>query len=132
MTMNVFACVVLLSAIPLAAQNAPVSIGLTDKSNVPREDILRSLKKECPNVSIANGGTKTDYTLEVIRTKARQGIGIFPEVSFDLTLRDRDGNVFSSVSTDSLRGVGKDTCHAIKTFVMIEVVDTQNLTLSSD
>jgi hypothetical protein len=132
MTMNLFACAVLLSAIPLAAQNAPVSIALTDKSNVPSEDILKSLKKGCPNVSITNDGTGSDYTLEAVKRGTRQGLRIVVNQSFDLTVFDREGAVFSSVSTDSLGGAVKDTCHAIKTFVMIEVVDTQNLTQSSD
>ena len=132
MTLILFACLVLLSAIPLPAQSAPKTIALTHKSTVPPKDILKSLGKECPNVSITNDATTSDYTLEAIKTTIRQGLRIVPENSVDLTLFDRDGKTFSSVSTTSLDDAVKDLCHAIKTSVMVEVVDTKTLTQSTD
>jgi len=60
MTLKLFACLALLSAIPLSAQNNSKSIAITDKSNVPAKDMLKSLQKECPEVSIASDVTKSD------------------------------------------------------------------------
>ena len=131
MALKLFACLILLSAL-LAAQTTPKSIALTGKSNVSSDDILKSMRSKCPNVSIVNEAAKSDYTLDAIRTKARQPLGIVPEVSFDLTLFDRDGQTFYSASTESLGGAAKGLCHAIKTFLMVDVVDTENLTQSAD
>jgi hypothetical protein len=132
MTLNSFACLVLVSAIPLAAQNTPKSIALADKSNVPADNILKALPKKCTNVSITNDPTKSNYTLEAIKKTTRSGLGILHVEEFDLTLFDRDGNTFSSTSDTSLSHTLKDICHAIETFVMVEVVDTSNLTRSVD
>jgi hypothetical protein len=130
--LSLFVFMILLFALPVAAQKAPKSIALTDKSNIPSEDVSKSLMKGCPNVSITSDATKSDYTLEAIRKKARQGLGILPEVSFALTLFDHDGQVVRGASTDTLGSAVKELCHAIKTSVPFEVVDTQNLTQSSD
>jgi hypothetical protein len=130
--LRLFVCIVMFWAIPMATQDAPKTIALTNKSNIPAEDISKSLRKGCPNVSIPNNATKIDYTLEAIKKKARQGIGILPEVSFELTLFDGDGQTVRTASTDSLGGGVKTLCHAIRTSEMVEVVDTQNLTQSSD
>jgi hypothetical protein len=148
MTQKVFVCVVLLSAVPAISQETPKSIALTEKSNVPPKDISKALQKECPNVSITTDVTKSDYTLEVIK-KTDPKVG---QDSFNLTLVDRDGKAFRPASTPSLGNAAKDVCHAIfiaaggqrgpelpapskqgkKTAVMVEVVDTQNLTQSVD
>jgi hypothetical protein len=133
MTRRLFACLVLLVAIPLFGQSTPKSIFLTEKSNIPPEDILKRLRKDCPNVSVATGIAKSDYKLEAIKRTVRGGIGIFPEDTFDLTLSDRDGRtVRSTFDRASLGNTLKDLCHAIKTSVIVDVVDTQNLTLFSD
>jgi hypothetical protein len=110
------------------------------------KDILKALQKECPNVSITVDVAKSDYTLEAIK-KAAPKAG---QDSFDLTLLDRDGKAFRTGSTPSLGYAAKDVCHAIfvaaggqrpeppapskqgKTAVIVEVVDTQNLTQSVD
>jgi hypothetical protein len=131
MALKMFACLVLLSAMPVAAQTTAKSIALTDTSNVAAKDILKSLRKECPNVSVATE-TKSDYTLDAIRTKVHQGGGSESLDSFDLTLLDRDGKIVRSVSTPSLGNAVRDICRAIKTSVVVEVVDTQTLTQSQD
>jgi hypothetical protein len=131
MALKLFACLILLSA-PLAAQTTPKSIALTGRSNVSSGDILKSMRSRCPNVSIVDEAANSDYALDAIRTKARQPLGIVPEVSFDLTLFDHDGRTFYSASTESLGGAVKGLCHAIKTFLMVDVVDTENLTQSTD
>jgi hypothetical protein len=145
MTQKVFVCVVLLSAVPAISQETPKSIALTEKSNVPPKDISKALQKECPNVSITTDVTKSDYTLEAIK-KTDPKVG---QDSFNLTLVDRDGKAFRPASTSSLGNAAKDVCHFIflaaggqrgpapskqgkKTAVMVEVVDTQNLTQSVD
>lgn len=116
-----FAGLVVLSAISVAAQNTPKAIVLMDKSDVPAKEISKSLRRQCPNVSITNDVAKSDYTLE-----ADPGI-------FDLTLFDRDGKtVRNSTSTISLDKPVKDICHAIQTAVVVEVVDSQRLTQSQD
>jgi hypothetical protein len=132
MMLNAFACLVLLSAILGAAQDMPKSIALTNKSNVPTKDLLKSLEKECPNVSITTVVAKSDYALEAIKKTTRPGLGIEHVNEFYLTLFDRDDNIFSTVSDTSLSHTLKDLCHAIKTFVMFEVVDTKTLTQSTD
>jgi len=130
--LKLFVTLVMLCAIPTPAQDIPKSIALTDKSNISVTHILKSLRKECPNVSIGSDATKSDYTLEAIETSTREGIRIVVQRAFDLTLFDRDGITVSSASTDSLASSVNVLCHAIKISVPIEVVDTQNLTQSSD
>jgi hypothetical protein len=132
MTPKPFAYLVLFFAISAAAQSTPKSIALTDSSTVAPEEISKPLRKECPNVNIVTDATKSDYTLEVIRTKVHQGSGMESLDSFDLTLFDRDGKIVRNASNPSLGNSLKDLCHAIKTSVIVEVVDTQNLTQSQD
>ena len=134
MTAKLFACLVLLLAIPGVAQNAPKTIALTDNSTVPPQEILKPLQKDCPNVSIVKDATKSDYTLEAITKRTgHQGLEEMETVeTSELTLFDRDGKTFRSTATTSLGNSVKDICHAIKTFVLVEVVDTQNLTQSRD
>jgi hypothetical protein len=121
MSRSLLAYLILLFAVPLSAQDAPKSIALTDKSDVPAENISKILRKECPNVSITSDVTKSDFTLDAI--------------GVTLTLFDRDGKIVRSSSGTSiyfLDNAVKDLCHTIKTSVMVEVVDTQNLTQSQD
>jgi hypothetical protein len=127
-----FAWLALLCAIPLSAQDTPKIIALTENSDVPANDISRVLTKECPNIGIASDRTKSDYTLEAIKTRTRPALSIEHVSEFDLTLFDRDGNTFSSESDESLKHVVKDMCRAIKTSVPVEVVDTKTLTQSAD
>lgn len=133
MTDNLFVCLVLLLAMPLLAQDTRKDLALSDRSNVSTKDVSNSLKKDCPNVNIVKDADKGDFVLDAVRTKSRQGIGIVPENSFDLILSDRDGKlVRSALDRSSLGSAAKDICHAIKTAVVMEVVDMQNLTQSSD
>ena len=127
-----FACLASLCAVLLSAQDTPKTIALTDKSNVPINDILKALPKKCPNVSITNDPTTSDYTPEAVKKTTHPGLGIEHVNEFYLTLFDRDGNTFSAVSDASLSHTLKDLCHAIETFVMVQIVDTQNLTQSAD
>lgn len=53
----------------MAAQDTPNKIALTVTSNIPASDILKFLRKDCPNVSFA---TPSDYTLEAIKKTERQ------------------------------------------------------------
>jgi hypothetical protein len=129
MALKLFVSLVLLSTIPVLAQDTPKSIVLTDKSNVPAKDILKALQKECPNVSITNDVTKSEYTLEATKKTDPKGT---EGNSFDLTLFDRDDITVRSTSTSFFGNAVKDVCHAIKTAVIVEVVDTQNLTQSAD
>jgi hypothetical protein len=120
-TLNLVASLVLLSAILAAAQDTPKSVALTRNSDIPAENISKSLRKECPNVSIVKDAAKSDFTLDA------DGV--------TLILFDHDGKTVRSSSGTSiyfLDDAVKDLCHAIKTSVMVEVVDTQNLTQSSD
>lgn len=132
MRLILLACVVLLAAILATAQDAPKSISLTGKSDVPAKDLLKALRKACPNVGITNDVTKSDYTLEALKEETQRGYGLNPDDRFDLTLLDRDGKTIRSTSTASLASAAKDICHAMKTSVIVEVVDTQNLMQSSD
>jgi hypothetical protein len=120
MIRRLFACLVLLVAIPLFGQTTPKLIALTGNSDVPDKDILKSLRKVCPNVSITKDVTKSDYTLEAVA-------GVF-----NLTLFDRDDKTVRSSGSLDLDTAVKDICHAIKTAVIVEVVDTQRLTQSQD
>ena len=123
---KLFACLILLSAIPALAQDTPKSVRLTDKSNIPAKDILKALRKKCPNVSIANDVTKSDYALEAIKSGKALNKG------FDLNLFDRDGITVIASSNGNLRDSVEDVCSAIKTSVIVEVADSENLTQSQD
>ena len=146
MTTRLLASLVLLSAIPVIAQDTPKTIALTNKSTVPPTEMLKALQKDCPNVSSTNDVSKSDYALQAIsKTDLNAG-----QDTFDVTLFDRDGKILGSASSPSLGNAVKDVCHAIflaaavqgpeiqalskkgKTAVMVEIVDTQNLTQSVD
>lgn len=100
-----------LSAITVLAQTAPKRIALTGKSDVPTAEILKGVQKECPNVSITNDASKSDYTLEAIKkTEFSQGTQYD---RFDLTLFDHDGNAVYSTSARHVGNAVKDVCHAI-------------------
>jgi hypothetical protein len=129
--LKLFSFLILLSAVPLAAQNTSKSIFLTNKSNIPSPDISKSLRKKCPNVSVTSDVANSDYTLEALKTTSHQGIKILAYDSFDLTLSDREGIAFGT-SADSLGDAMKNLCRAIRRSIVVEVVDTQNLTQSVD
>jgi len=112
----------------LFAQKAHKSIALASKSNVLAKDILKALQKECPNISITSDVSKSDYTLEAKKSTNRQN----GEEVFDLTLLDSDGKIIRGTSESSLGKAAKQVCRAIRTFVLVEVVDTQNQTQSMD
>lgn len=136
--MKVAVIAILLICVPslFAESNSPndgKSLKLTDGSTLPAEKIIKVLSRECSNVSITNNQSKSDYTLEAMMSVTRApGLGIEHTTQIDLTLFDRESNVFFSESDSSLKNVVKDLCHAIKTFVVVEVVDAQNLTQSRD
>ena len=112
----------------LAAQPTRKSIALSDKSNIPAKEVFKTLEKECPNISLTDDASKSDYTLEAIKhTDPNGGVE-----SFDLTLFDHEGRPLRKTSTMRFSNAAKDVCHAIKTAVVVEVVDTENLTQSSD
>jgi hypothetical protein len=117
-------------SVTCAAQNTTVA--LAEKSDVPAEDISTTLRTECPSVIIMKVSPKSDFTLEAIRVEVPHGVGIAPDESFKFTLFDSDGTTSRSISSTSLASAVKDLCRAIKGFVAVEVVDTQNLTQSSD
>jgi hypothetical protein len=128
MRVRLFALLIL--CFPTLAQTAPKTIALTDTSDVPAKDILKALSKECPNVSITNGAAKSDYMLDATKRKSGEG-GIWGK-SFYLTLLDHDGIIFITASDQYLGKAAKDVCHAIKTSVSVEVVDSETFTQSLD
>ncbi|HEY4842166.1 MAG TPA: hypothetical protein VIH78_09370 [Terriglobales bacterium] len=134
--MKCFVCLCLCFAIPVLAQTAPKSIALTDTSDISAKDILKALSKECPNVSITNDASKSDYTLDATKRKSddkrESDEGGLWGKTFYLTLLDRDGVTFIAASDQHLGKAAKDVCHAIKTSVSVEVVDTETLTQSVD
>jgi hypothetical protein len=144
MTLNLFGCLVLLSAVSAIAQDAPKSIALTEKSNVPPKDISKAIQKGCPNVGVVGNADKSDFRLEVIGAMD-QKLG---QVNFGVTLLDASGKTLLSTSNPSLGNAAKDVCHAIflaaggrgmespvrstqgKVAIVVEVVDTQDLAQS--
>jgi hypothetical protein len=116
------------------ATTQPKSVALTDKSNVPPSDILKELRKGCPNVGITNARATSDYTLEVNNKPdpTASGSAGYQGTVFALILLDRDGKILRSTLTPSLGNAVKDVCHAINTAVIVEVVEAQNLTQSVD
>jgi hypothetical protein len=111
MILKSFVYLVLLCDISAFAQDTPKRIVITDKSDVPTADVLKGLQKDCPNVSITNDLTKSDYTLEAIKkTKFASGT---EHDRFDLTLFDRTGNAVYGTSTHRIENAVKDVCHAI-------------------
>jgi len=129
MTLKFVACLLVLSAIPALAQNAPQSIALTGKSNVPIADISKAFEKKCPSVGVTNDTTKSDFILEAIKQHQPH-----KWASFDLALSDRDGIAFRSVSdADNLADAVKELCRELEAAtITIEVVDPENLTQSGD
>ena len=105
-----FAFLVLISAIPIGVQNTPRSIALTKESNVPSKDILQALQKECPNVSITDDVSKSDFTLNARKRINEKGI---EEGGFDLTLFDPDGKAFLRTSNLFLDNAVKSVCRAV-------------------
>jgi hypothetical protein len=125
-SLSLFAYVVLLNVRPASAQDTPKSITLIGQPDFSAKDILKKLDKGCPNVSIINDVAKGDYTLEAVKSKR------VLNKTFDLTLFDREGRIVVGASNDNLGDSVKDVCRAIKTSVMVEVVDSHNLTQSVD
>lgn len=122
------ACIVLLLAVPVVAQNAPQSIALASKSTIPTADISKAFAKKCPSFNITADATKSDFGLEAITHKET----FLKAAGFDLTLSDPDGIIFRSVSVDSLDNAVKELCRSLKAEIAIEVVDPENLTQSAD
>jgi hypothetical protein len=125
-SLSLFAYVVLLNVIPASAQDTPKTIALIGGSDFSAKDILKKLNKGCPNVSVIDDVAKSDYTLEAAKSKR------VLNKTFDLTLFDRDGRILVGASNDNLGDSVKDVCRAIKTSVIVEVVDSQTLTQSED
>jgi len=125
-------CLILLSATLLVAQNTPKTVTLSETSTASASDIEKALRKDCPDVSLVTSASKSDYKLEVIKRTTRPGLGIEHVNQFDLTLLDSDGNTVSAATDTSLNYDIKEMCHSIKTSVIVEVVDTQTLTQSTD
>jgi hypothetical protein len=132
MLLKPLACLILLSAAALMAQKSPKTITLSETATVSANDIERALQKDCPDVSLVTNASKSDYKLEVIKRTTRPGLGIEHVNQFDLTLFDSEGNTVSGVTDTSLNHDVKEMCHAIRTSVIIEVVDSQTLTQSTD
>ena len=105
-----FAFLALLAAISIGVQNSPRSMALSDKSNVPSKDILKALRKECPNVSITDEVSKSDFTLKARKRVNEKGI---QDGGFDLTLFDRDGKAFLSTSNLLLDNAVKRVCRSV-------------------
>ena len=120
--------------IPIAAlsQATTKSVFLSDRSNVSAGEISKLLPKACPNVRIVTDAAKADYALDATNRTTRPGLGIERVGTFDLMLHDRAGIVVRGASDSSLKDAIKDLCQNILDPVLVEVMDTKNLTLSSD
>jgi hypothetical protein len=120
--------------IPLAAlsQATPKSVFVSDKSNVPAEQISKLLPKACPNVRIVADAAKADFTLDATNQTTHPGLGIERVRTFDLMFHDRAGIIVRGASDSSLKDAIKDLCQAVLNPVLLEVVDTNNLTQSVD
>lgn len=104
------------------------TIALTANSDV---SILKTVRKQCPNVSIVNNVQQSGYTFEVHQTQAKD----HTVVSVEITLLDRGGkseHIDAASVNDAVTGMcevhGWDSKESIK----IEVVDTATLTQSVD
>ena len=129
---NALAFPFLILATLLSAQDSPKKLTLAEGSTVAVGDLSRALSKDCPKVSMTNDPAESDFKLEASKKTTRPGLGIEHVTQFDLTLFDHDGSLFMSGSDSSLKHLVKDLCHAIRTFVAVEVVDIQTLTQSRD
>jgi hypothetical protein len=105
-----FAFLALFSAILIGVQNSPRSIAITKESNVSSKDILQALQKECPNVSIADDESKSDFTLKARKRTNEKGV---EEGGFDFTLFDHEGNISLRASSPFLDSVVKSVCRAV-------------------
>ena len=121
-----FVAGVLLVAIPACAQEAPKSIALTERSNIPTEEMLKSLRKGCPDVTITQDLAKSDYIVDAVKKPDSNG-----GVEYRLVLSDHNHKILGS-SEPSLAKSVRDICHAMVGALIVEVVDSQNLTQSQD
>lgn len=119
---------------PIAAfpRSTAKTIFLSSASTVPAEEISRFLRRSCANVSLVSEAAKAEYTLKATKETSRPGLGIERVGTFDLMLYDRGGLPVRGASDSSLKDAIKDLCQGILDPVLVEVVDTRNLTLSSD
>ena len=108
--LKLFSFLALFSAISIGVQNSPRSIAITKESNVPGKDILQALQKECPNVSITDDISKSDFTLKARKRINEKGVD---EGGFDLTLFDRDGKAFLRTSNLFLDNAVRSVCRAV-------------------
>jgi hypothetical protein len=154
MSLRLFACIILLSAVAAIAQDTSKSIALTDRSNVPTEDIAKAFRKGCPSISISSDKTKSDFKLDATRKSViyeRAGASM-PSYGvhyiYDLTLIDRNGKFFPTSSTESLANAAMNICQDVfvatggqtglapskhsNKVVIVEVIATQDLTQSID
>ncbi|HTW57018.1 MAG TPA: hypothetical protein VMD99_02685 [Terriglobales bacterium] len=88
--------------------------------------MLKSLRKGCPDVTITQDTTKSDYIVDAIK-KPDSNSG----VEYRLVLSDHSHKIVGS-SEASLTASVRDICHAIVGALIVEVVDSQNLTQSQD
>jgi len=105
-----FAFLAFISIISIGVQNSPRSIAITKESNVSSKDILQALQKECPNVSITDDESKSDFTLKARQRTNEKGV---EQQGFDLTLLDRDGRTLLSTSNLFLDNAVRSVCRAV-------------------
>lgn len=96
----------ILFLVPVGTSQTPKQITITEKSDIPTSDILRGFQKYCPNVTITNDVTKSDYKLEALK-KDR----LYHHCG--LTLFDRDGKAVYSTETAQVSNGVKNVCNAI-------------------
>src|SRR5580698_5427780 len=83
--------VLLLAGQPVSSQDNSKTVALTEHSNIPTEEISKSLHKECPQISIVQDATKSDYVVEATRKTGSQG-----EVAYIFSLSNRERIIFRS------------------------------------
>ncbi len=105
-----FAFLALFSAISIGVQNSPRSIAITKESNVPSKDILQALQKDCPNVRIAEGESKSDFTLKARKRVNEKGV---EQGGFEFTLFDPEGNIALRANSPFLDSVVKNVCRVV-------------------
>jgi len=99
-----------------------ILLNLDSTSHVSEQDLAKLFSKTCPNYAVTSHAEKYDYVLET-----SSGTGEILETS----VYDSGGTLIRWSGARPSLAV-KEICYALDTATLIEIVDTNNLTQSSD
>jgi len=109
---------------PSQSTNKTILLKQTPDSRVSEQDLSKLFSKTCPNYSISSGADKHDYVL-VTSVKTEDGTGRA------IAVYDKDGMMIRWTGSRPSTAV-KEICYALDAATVVEVVDMDNFTQTSD